>query len=59
MPKDPAEFNQAIALYRKEIGTEAYQPLETLLSKIKNIWTSNSTKSSILPSSQPELALKA
>lgn len=49
MPKELKEdFNwkTAVALYKEKIGKEPFQPLSSLLDKLKNLWTLNSTISS-------------
>lgn len=48
MPKELKEefnFNKAVQLYREKIGKEPYQPLSSLITTLKNLWTSNSTTS--------------
>lgn len=52
MPKELLS-NQALEIainrYQKEIGHEAYQPLETLLNKLKNLCNATSITSQELP----------
>ena len=55
MPKELIEesaLNKSIALYKEVVVKEPYQPLSTLLAKLKHIWTSNTTVSLDSPSLQ-------
>lgn len=50
MPKELQEefnFNKAVELYRSQIVKEPYQSLSSLINTLKNLWTSNSTTSSV------------
>lgn len=48
MPKElktyPDTFHRAIKKYHTLIGREPYQPLELLLSKIKDLWISHTNE---------------
>ena len=40
--KSEVSFNNAVSTYRRDIGTERYQPLSSLLNKIASLCPSNS-----------------
>jgi hypothetical protein len=45
--KEESIFNKAVALYREKIGKEPYQPLSSLLTKLKNLCQSSKSSESM------------